>query len=55
MPAASFSLLQTLTGDQGAKRLLTDERFIVTTLPFDDARIDIDTPKDLELLRQLAE
>lgn len=55
MPSAAFSFLQNLSGDQGAKCLLDNQSFAVTTVPFDDARIDIDTPDDLMPLSQATE
>ncbi|MDH3747934.1 MAG: nucleotidyltransferase family protein [Gammaproteobacteria bacterium] len=55
MPTAAFSLLQTLSGDQGAKHLLENENFQLTTVRFDNARIDIDTPEDLERLNQVVD
>ena len=50
-PRGTFSALCGLTGDKGAKNVLEDPHFDVTTIPCDDAAIDIDTPADLERLR----
>ena len=49
-PRSAFPALGELSGDTGAKSLLRDPRFDVTTVPFEDAAIDIDTPADLEKL-----
>lgn len=46
-----FADLWQFTGDQGARELLFDDRFSVTTVDFDDAAFDIDTPQDLDRLR----
>jgi molybdenum cofactor cytidylyltransferase len=43
-----FNDLMQLTGDQGGRALLHDDRYAVTTLGFESAAIDIDTPQDLE-------
>ena len=50
-PRGAFEALGALSGDTGAKPLLQDPRFDVRTVPFEDAAIDIDTPADLEKLR----
>ena len=50
-PRGTFDALGTLSGDTGAKRILEDPRFDVRTVPFEDAATDIDTPADLEKLR----
>lgn len=55
MPSAAFSFLQKLSGDQGAKHLLENENYRVTTVALDNARIDIDTPEDLKRLNQASE
>lgn len=52
LPHGCFADLQQITGDQGARELLFDDRFSVTTVEFDDAAIDIDTPQDLDRLRR---
>ena len=50
-PRGAFEALGTLGGDKGAKRILENPQFDVRTVPFEDATIDIDTPADLEKLR----
>jgi molybdenum cofactor cytidylyltransferase len=50
-PRGAFDALGALSGDTGAKRILEDAAFSVRTVPFEDAAIDIDTPADLEKLR----
>ena len=49
-PRDTFQSLQLLTGDEGARSLLTDERFRLRTVSFEPAAIDIDTPADLVAL-----
>jgi molybdenum cofactor cytidylyltransferase len=51
-PRGTFDALGRLSGDRGAKSVLQDLQFDVTTVPFADAAIDIDTPADLQRLRQ---
>jgi molybdenum cofactor cytidylyltransferase len=51
-PRGAFSALGKLTGDRGAKSVLDDPEFDVTTIPFEDAAIDIDTRTDLKKLQQ---
>ena len=46
-PSGALGALGKLTGDKGAKSVLDDPQFDVTTIPFEDAAIDIDTPADL--------
>ena len=46
-PRGAFGALRKLTGDTGAKSLLDNPEFDVTTIPFEGAAIDIDTPADL--------
>jgi molybdenum cofactor cytidylyltransferase len=46
-PRGAFGALGKLTGDRGAKSVLDDPQFDVTTIPFEDAATDIDTPADL--------
>jgi CTP:molybdopterin cytidylyltransferase MocA len=48
--SACFDALSALNGDQGAKSLFGDKRFTVSTVDFEPAAIDIDTPEDLEKL-----
>ncbi|MBV7296524.1 nucleotidyltransferase family protein [Enterovibrio paralichthyis] len=43
-----FGALQRLSGDSGAKHLLSDERYKITAVDIDQCNIDIDTPADLE-------
>ena len=47
---ACFDDLMQLKGDQGGRALLHDNRYAVTTLNFEPAAIDVDTPQDLERL-----
>ena len=47
-PRAAFSDLATLTGDTGARRLLSNPRYTVRTVPFEPAALDVDTPADLD-------
>ena len=49
---AAFPAVATLTGDQGARRLLDDAGDAVIEVPFDDPAIalDIDTPEALKAL-----
>jgi CTP:molybdopterin cytidylyltransferase MocA len=49
-PRSCFAALTELDGDQGARDLLRDDRFTVKTLTFEEAAIDIDTPRDLSKL-----
>ena len=49
-PKETFGRLQSLSGDTGARTLLQDDRFVVKTVPFAAASIDIDTPEDLASL-----
>jgi molybdenum cofactor cytidylyltransferase len=46
-PAACFDDLQGLKGDAGGKHLFGDARFQMTTVAFEPAALDIDTPADL--------
>ena len=48
---AAFDSLATLCGDQGARQLFTDERFMLRTVACEAAAIDIDRPEDLQSLR----
>jgi molybdenum cofactor cytidylyltransferase len=45
--ADCFDDLETLRGDAGGKHLFADERFDVTSIVFEPAALDIDTPDDL--------
>jgi molybdenum cofactor cytidylyltransferase len=47
-PAACFDELQGLKGDSGGKHLFKDSQFQVTTIAFEPAALDIDTPADLK-------
>lgn len=49
-PRGTFESLAGLTGDRGARSLLTDERFRLKRVSFDPAAIDVDTPADLAAL-----
>jgi molybdenum cofactor cytidylyltransferase len=49
-PPNAFGKLSKLSGDVGARSLLGDEAFSVTTIDFADAAIDVDTPEDLARL-----
>ena len=49
-----FPEIQTLSGDSGARALLSEHAAAVTEVPVDDDAIlhDIDTPEDLEALKR---
>jgi molybdenum cofactor cytidylyltransferase len=49
-PSGCFDELARLEDDNGGKHLLTDPRFTTTTVTFEPAAVDIDTPADLERL-----
>lgn len=49
-PRATFGALCQLRGDTGARTLFDDDRYRLTTVHFEDAAIDIDTPADLAAL-----
>ena len=51
-PSGAFDALARLSGDTGARSVLRDPQFDLGTVPFEAAAIDIDTPADLERLRQ---
>ncbi len=51
-PENCFDGLMKLEGDQGARSLLSDNRYSVKGLAFDAAAIDIDTPEDLAKLER---
>ncbi len=51
-PRGAFEALAVLRGDEGAKCILRDPAFDLLSIPFEDAAIDIDTPSDLERLRE---
>ena len=46
-PAACFDALAGLTGDRGGRHLFDDQQFRLSTVVFEPASIDIDTPEDL--------
>jgi molybdenum cofactor cytidylyltransferase len=50
MPRATFADLARLSGDSGARKLLDDPSYRLTTVWFDPAAIDIDSPDDLRHL-----
>jgi len=51
-PTSAFNTLCELTGDTGAKEILNSGDFIVRTLDFPPASIDVDLPEDLRGLNQ---
>lgn len=55
LPRGTFHELAKLGGDQGARRLLANKRFSITTVDCACAAADVDTPADLERIAQLAE
>ena len=54
MPSGAFSKLAELRGDSGARKLMDDPDFRVSTVWFDPAAIDIDTREDFSRLTQAA-
>jgi len=50
MPRGAFSDLARLEGDTGARQLLENPDYRLTTVWFDPAAIDIDSPDDLDRL-----
>jgi len=46
-PGACFDELAALQGDAGGRHLLKDNRFVVKTVLFEPAAVDVDTPADL--------
>lgn len=48
-----FPQLKALKGDQGAKKLIYDEKFEFRTLKFEKGNFDVDTAADVELLKQM--
>lgn len=54
MPHATFGDLVRLGGDAGARKLLDSPDYRVTTVWFDPAAVDIDSPEDLRRLNQPA-
>lgn len=55
LPRATFERLAALTGERGAKVVFGDADLQLTSLRFDDAAVDVDTPDDLASLAQPAE
>lgn len=53
-PRGCFEDLALLDGDSGGKKLLSDERFRVTTIRFEPAAQDVDTPEDLKQIARNA-
>jgi len=51
-PSAVFDDLRSLQGVQGARLLLRDDRFRLTTVRFEPAAVDIDTPLDLAAIQR---
>jgi molybdenum cofactor cytidylyltransferase len=49
--ASVFDDLRSLSGDEGAKRVIKKYGALVRTINLPEAAIDIDTPADLEKLR----
>jgi molybdenum cofactor cytidylyltransferase len=49
-PSGAFVALESLRGDRGARALFRDSRFALSTVPFEPAATDIDTPADLAAL-----
>jgi len=52
LPRTCFAELRALTGDRGARSVLQRHAAAITSIAFEDAAADIDTPQDLEGLRQ---
>jgi xanthine dehydrogenase YagT iron-sulfur-binding subunit len=48
-----FSELATLTGDQGARRVIQKHAERVAVVPLPEAALDLDTPQDYETLRNI--
>ena len=53
-PRDCFTDLAAMTADNGAKALLDDPRFVVQSIRFENAAIDIDTAEDLAKLQRSA-
>jgi molybdenum cofactor cytidylyltransferase len=47
-PKGAFSALSELQGDNGAKSLLANDKFVVSSIDFPPAKFDIDRPEDLQ-------
>lgn len=52
LPHGTFARLAQLSGDRGAQVLFGDDDVTLTSLRFEDAAIDIDTPNDLASVDQ---
>lgn len=50
---AIFSELAALKGDQGAKKLIVDEKLRFETVKFEGGNFDVDTKEDVEKLKEL--
>ena len=50
-----FSHLKRLKGDEGAKKLIYEKKFIFQTVKFEKGNFDVDTSEDVELLKHLEE
>ncbi len=48
-----FSELEKLEGDQGAKKLILNEKIDYQTVKFEAGNFDVDTPEDVEELKEL--
>jgi len=51
-PKNAFDTLCNLSGDTGAKEILSDDEFHVRSIDFPPAGLDVDTPEDLRNLDQ---
>ena len=51
-PSGAFDALSRLTGDRGAKSILTDGDFVVRSVELPTAGVDVDTPDSLRELEQ---
>ena len=51
-PSGAFDALSRLTGDQGAKSVLTNGDFVVRSVKIPAAGVDVDTPDSLRELEQ---
>jgi len=51
-PRNAFPVLSKLRGDSGAKSLLTNDDFVVSSVDFSPAGFDIDSPEDLRRIDQ---
>ncbi len=50
-----FQYLKELKGDQGAKKLIHENKFDYRTLKFEEGNFDVDTAEDVERLKKLEE